>query len=126
MHTNTDSLSVKVGSTIKSLRLKRNWKQKDIAERLSISVASFSKIEAGLTIVSLSRLQQIADLYDVTLQYMISGIHNNQQQQFTDTLETVKSALVAKEEEVRMLQERAISLYDQLNKKRKDNKAKSA
>jgi transcriptional regulator with XRE-family HTH domain len=126
MHTNTDSLSVKVGSTIKSLRLKRNWKQKDIAERLSISVASFSKIEAGLTIVSLSRLQQIADLYDVTLQYMISGIHNNQQQQFKDTLETVKSALVAKEEEVRMLQERAISLYDQLNKKRKDNKAKSA
>jgi transcriptional regulator with XRE-family HTH domain len=122
----TITLSTDVGKMIKTLRLKQNWKQKDIAERLDISIASFSKIEAGLTVVSMSRLQQIADLYDVALDYLLAGGHKIEHQKSKNTLDLLKEELVEKENEIRHLQARAISLYDELNKKKKANKAKSA
>jgi len=120
MKNKQSSLSTGVGKMIKTLRLQEEWKQKDIAAKLSISIASFSKIEAGFTVISLSRLLQIANLFDVSVQYLLSGNLEYRNQKNIDEIADLKAQLAIKEDEVRKLQFRAISLYDELDKKRKE------
>lgn len=58
---------LEIGKRIKSLRQKRQWSQGDVATRLDISVAAFSKIETDVTDVSISRLEQLAAIFEITL-----------------------------------------------------------
>ena len=51
----------------RTLRHQRGWSQEDIANRLGISIPAFSKIETGVTDINLSRLEQIANIYDVNV-----------------------------------------------------------
>ncbi|RZL30334.1 MAG: XRE family transcriptional regulator, partial [Pedobacter sp.] len=55
-----------IGSNIRQLRQKNGWSQGDVAQRLKISIPAFSKIETGITDINISRLEQIANLFDVS------------------------------------------------------------
>jgi len=61
-----------VGQGIKMLRQKHGWTQEDVANRLGISIPALSKIETGVTDVNLSRLEQIADIYEITLLQLLN------------------------------------------------------
>lgn len=52
-------------TNVKKLRFLREWNQKIVAEKLGISVPAYSKIESGVTDPSLSRVEQIAKIYNV-------------------------------------------------------------
>ena len=56
-----------VGKNIRTLRHQRGWSQEDVAHRLGISIPAFSKIETGVTDINLSRLEQIANIYEVNV-----------------------------------------------------------
>jgi transcriptional regulator with XRE-family HTH domain len=58
---------LKVGQNIRNLRLKYGWSLRDAARRLDISTSALSKIETGVTDVNLSRLEQIAHIFEVNL-----------------------------------------------------------
>lgn len=58
---------MKTSEIIRSLRQEKDWSQKDMAEKLHMSVNGYSKIERGETEPNLSRLQQIADILGVQL-----------------------------------------------------------
>ncbi|WP_345892961.1 helix-turn-helix transcriptional regulator, partial [Sphingobacterium thalpophilum] len=49
-----------VAKAIRLLKQQRGWTQRDVAQRLEISMPSLSKIETGITDLNLSRLNQIA------------------------------------------------------------------
>lgn len=58
---------MKVGDNIKKLRELRNYTQQYLADQLEISLSGYGKIERNETDVSLSRLQQIADILGVDI-----------------------------------------------------------
>lgn len=54
-----------IGRNIRTLRQKHGWSQAQVASRLDISIPAFSKIETGITDINISRLNQIATLFEV-------------------------------------------------------------
>src|SRR3954465_9830929 len=61
-----------VGMNIRTLRHEHGWSQEDVANRLGISIPAFSKIETGVTDINLSRLEQIANIFEVSVVNLLS------------------------------------------------------
>ncbi|OSI14638.1 helix-turn-helix domain-containing protein [Neisseria dumasiana] len=100
---------------IRSLREERNWSQKDMAEKLEMSVNGYAKIERGETGISVVRLEQIAKVLDVDIHELLPlddnrvcqvvlGDNNhgnnlyNAEQELLIEIEKLKTALTHKEE----------------------------
>lgn len=100
---------------IRSLREERNWSQKDMAEKLEMSVNGYAKIERGETGISVVRLEQIAEVLDVDIHELLPlddnrvcqvvlGDNNhgnnlyNAEQELLIEIEKLKTALMHKEE----------------------------
>src|SRR3569833_2536194 len=66
-----------IGKSIRILRHQHGWSQEDIANRLGISIPAFSKIETGVTDVNLSRLDQIANIFEVSVVQLLN-VDNDQ------------------------------------------------
>ena len=58
-------------SYIRSIRVKKGLSQENMAHDLNISVTAYSKIERGMTNISLDRLRQIAKSLNVTMSSLI-------------------------------------------------------
>lgn len=56
---------------IKELRLQFNYTQKDVAKKLEISYQAYQSYELGLTVPSLENFIKLADLFDVSLDFLI-------------------------------------------------------
>lgn len=63
---------------IRRARLKKNYKQEDVAGFLGISQRAYSKIETGETQIKLDRLEELGKILDVSLHDLLpSGITQN-------------------------------------------------
>jgi transcriptional regulator with XRE-family HTH domain len=56
---------------IKFMRLFKGWSQEEMAEKLEMAVSGYAKIEQGKTDINFSRLQQIANLFEIELADLI-------------------------------------------------------
>jgi len=113
-----------VGSRIKLLRVQKGWSQQAVADRLQMSVPALSKIECGITDVNLSRLEQIANFFNVEVTELFqSGEPNNHKNQIEQ--ERIDEILRSREEEVRKLQEKVIYLFEQLRRSNKEGGVRS-
>ena len=108
-----------IGKTIKLARQERGWKQSDMATKLGISIAAFSKIETGHTTVNLKRLGDIAELLNVNTNYLLTSEQQKVEQSREEQTKILKAEIMLKEEEISKLQQTAISLYEELKAKRK-------
>ena len=61
-----------VGRNIRAVRQQHGWSQEEVANKLGISIPALSKIETGITDVNLSRLEQIADIFELSLVQLLS------------------------------------------------------
>lgn len=61
----------KISIILKELREKNGYTQKFIADKLGIKYQSYQSYERGLTVPTLIHFIEIADLYDVSLEYLI-------------------------------------------------------
>ena len=105
-----------VGRNIRAIRHKNNWSQEDVANKLGISIPAFSKIETGITDVNLSRLQQIADIFGMSLVQVL--VFEEIQEEFQSThLDEAKKKLEQCELEIVDLQRKVIGLYEELRYK---------
>jgi len=57
---------------IKLIRQLKGWSQEETAERLSIAASTYGSIERGETDVNLSRLQQIAKIFEMDLLNLVA------------------------------------------------------
>jgi|ERR1700712_1052278 len=105
-----------VGQSIKILRIKNGWNQEYIANRLGISIPALSKIETGVTDVNLSRLEQIANIYEVTLAQLVN-IYNDELEPIVLNGDTLRQKLREQETEIFALQRKVIELYEELRTK---------
>ena len=106
-----------LGKKIGLLRHKKGRSQEDVAKRLDISIPAFSKIETGITDVNLSRLNQIAKLFNLSLVQLLSTSDANEEKERFEEINELNTRLQAREAEVIDLQKKVIDLYEQLHKK---------
>lgn len=103
-----------IGKTIRLLRHEKGWSQEETASQLGISIPAYSKIETGVTDINLSRIRQIAQLFNLSeIDLLIRGsdVVDNQKV----VLEEARSRLKDRERDVIDLQKKAIELYEQLS-----------
>ena len=63
---------IEAGRNIKAIRELKNYTQDYVACQLQVSVPTYSNIETGKTEVTLSRLQQIAEILEVDYQQILT------------------------------------------------------
>lgn len=102
-----------IGQNIRTLRHQRGWSQEDVANRLGISIPAFSKIETGVTDVNLSRLEQIADIYEIEV-VQILALESDEVEQQPSDLSVLRKKLTDRESEIVNLQRKVILLYEEL------------
>jgi transcriptional regulator with XRE-family HTH domain len=105
-----------VGRNIRTLRHQRSWSQEDIANRLGISIPAFSKIETGVTDINLSRLEQIADIYEVNVVNLLA-LDAEETEMPVSNLSIAQKKIMDRETEIANLQRKVILLYEELRNK---------
>ncbi|QXV64921.1 helix-turn-helix transcriptional regulator [Mucilaginibacter sp. 21P] len=107
-----------LGKKIRLLRHQRGWSQEEVAKRLDISIPAFSKIETGITDINLSRLEQIAVLFEMSVVQLLTYNETEQDQKMASELESVNKKLMDRETEVIDLQKKVIELFEELRHKK--------
>ncbi|PWK77171.1 transcriptional regulator with XRE-family HTH domain [Mucilaginibacter oryzae] len=105
-----------VGKNIRTLRHQHGWSQEDVANRLGISIPAFSKIETGVTDINLSRLEQIANIFDVNVVNLLA-LDVEQTELKPSVLSIAQKKLIERESEIANLQRKVILLYEELRNK---------
>lgn len=105
-----------IGKNIRKLRQGNGWSQGDVAQRLNISIPAFSKIETGITDINISRLNQIAELFEVSTISIIAKDDEYIQVDHQGEINVLKDKLAFKEDEIIELQKKVIDLYEDLRK----------
>ena len=103
-----------LGKKIRLLRHQKGCSQEDVAKRLDISIPAFSKIETGITDINLSRLEQIAILFEMPVVQLLTFNDSEQDQKFVSELESINKKLMDRETEVIGLQKKVIELFEEL------------
>jgi transcriptional regulator with XRE-family HTH domain len=102
------------GKNIRTLRHEHGWSQEDVANRLGISIPAFSKIETGVTDINLSRLEQIANIFEVSVVNLLSLEYVEEPSTQDVSLNIIQKKLVDRETEITTLQRKVIMLYEEL------------
>ena len=102
-----------VGMNIRTLRHQQGWSQEDVANRLGISIPAFSKIETGVTDINLSRLEQIANVFEVSVVYLLA-MDIKEAEHEPSHLSIAQKKLIDRETEIATLQRKVILLYEEL------------
>ena len=100
-----------IGNTIRDLRKLKGVSQADIAGELDISIAAVSKIERGLTNISIQRLDQIATILNTSI-FTLLGVEktdvskiavSQEVESLQKELQMTKELLKAKDEIIELL-----------------------
>ncbi|GHT40354.1 hypothetical protein AGMMS49965_08490 [Bacteroidia bacterium] len=67
-----------IGTNIKQIRELKNLSQEHIAHELGVSQASYARIESGIVVPKIDRLQRIAEILEVDLSTLLSTTNNFQ------------------------------------------------
>ncbi len=105
-----------VGQNIRTIRHQRGWSQEDVANRLGISIPAFSKIETGVTDINLSRLEQIANIYEINVVNLLS-LDAEETEPKVSNLSIAEKKILDREIEIANLQRKVILLYEELRNK---------
>lgn len=105
-----------LGKKIRLLRHQKGWSQEDVAKRLDISIPAFSKIETGITDINLSRLEQIATLFEMSVVQLLTFNDSEQQEKYISDLEIITKKLQEREAEVIDLQKKIIELFEEIRR----------
>ena len=103
-----------VGKNIRMIRHKFGWSQEHVAGRLGISIPALSKIETGVTDVNLSRLEQIATIFEVNVTNLLMPEDGIAQLQPAGGISLTQKKLADRESEIAVLQKKVIELYEEL------------
>jgi len=100
-----------LGEKFRILRQKKGVNQKAMADLLEISIPAYSKLETGITDPNFSRINQIAQVHELTLrQFLDVGEEGVSEQEQVVT--QLKEKINQLESSVIRLQSKLIDLYD--------------
>ncbi|WP_293956081.1 MULTISPECIES: helix-turn-helix domain-containing protein [unclassified Sphingobacterium] len=105
-----------LGKKIRLLRQQKGWTQQDVAKKLDVSIPAFSKMETGITDLNLSRLNQIAKLFNLTLLQLVSNSDTDDVKDYTNEISILNKQLQQKDDQIIQLRKKIIELYEQIEK----------
>lgn len=121
-----ENLKQKIGFNIKQIRLSKNIPVKQICTDLDLSQPSYSNIERGLTDISISRIIQIAEYFQVNYTEILAfekitsycinpkdnstGIQNNNCQITNKDVDSLMITIESLKDEVKYLREQNLIL----------------
>jgi transcriptional regulator with XRE-family HTH domain len=73
-------ICMEIGNCIKRLRQQRDWSQAQFGKKLKVHQKQISKYERGITIPSVEVLIRIAQVFDVSLDYLVFKQKEDEQQ----------------------------------------------
>jgi transcriptional regulator with XRE-family HTH domain len=103
-----------IGSKLKTLRTQAGLTQGQVAKQLNISIPAYSKMEIGITDISLSRIEQLAKIYNLQVKDLLLSEADLKPNPIIEELEKVKRKLAEKEAELNELQRKIIDLHNEL------------
>jgi len=56
---------------LKEIRVDRDYKQSDVADALGIKQQQYSEYERGIVLISIEKLNVLADFYNTSIDYLI-------------------------------------------------------
>jgi transcriptional regulator with XRE-family HTH domain len=68
-----DELRAAFGNRVKTLRQERGWSQKELAAKLGIRNTYLYKYEAGLHVPPMEKMVTLAELFGVTIDFLVMG-----------------------------------------------------
>ncbi|WP_345949312.1 helix-turn-helix transcriptional regulator [Mucilaginibacter sp. PAMB04274] len=101
-----------IGKKIKALRKQRGWPIRLIAAQLDISIPAYSKIETGYTDVNISRLEQIAKIFELSLVSLFTDCATTSTS--SEEVSIVYEKLRTKQLEIIDLQKQLIKIHDEI------------
>lgn len=101
-----------LGKKIRLLRHQKSWSQEEVSKQLGISIPAFSKIETGITDINLSRLEQVAKLFELTVVQLLSTHGDDDQESYNMEVNNLTLKLHERESELIDLQKKLIDLYE--------------
>jgi transcriptional regulator with XRE-family HTH domain len=72
-HMTDEKLRLALGQRIKELRKLRGWTQKDLADKLGLNFSHLNKYEGGWNVPPIEKLISIAEVLDVTVDFLLTG-----------------------------------------------------
>lgn len=106
-----------LGEKFRILRQKKGVNQKAMADLLQISIPAYSKLETGITDPNFSRINQIAQVHNLTLrQFLDVGEEGASEQE--QVITQLKEKINHLENSVIRLQSKLIDLYDRDEQKK--------
>ncbi len=70
-------LKKQIGLKVKQMRVLKNWSREKIADKLHLSIAAYGSIERGETDLCITRLAQIAGIFEMTLTELLGLTDKN-------------------------------------------------
>lgn len=61
------------GKRIKELRKQKGWTQKELAAQIDVRFAQLNKYECGLHVPPLEKIIGLAEVFDTTVDYLLTG-----------------------------------------------------
>jgi transcriptional regulator with XRE-family HTH domain len=127
---------MEIGDKIRKVRELKGYKQEYVAEKLGMSVTAYGNIERNESSISLERLQEIAEVLEVTVQdilnipeqFNVHAITNSKNVGFNATfndnragtdeeIQAYKKTIEVLEQEVEYLRKQNLQLMEMLNSK---------
>lgn len=108
-----------LGEKFKILRQKKGVNQKSMADLLEISIPAYSKLETSITDPNFSRINQIAEVHDLTIRELLEVGEEDADEQ-TKTINQLKAKISELENTVIRLQTKLIDLYDKDDQRNKN------
>lgn len=116
------NLNARIGSRLATLRKQHGLTQEQLAEKLDISIKHCSSVERGLSCLSLEKLVEASNVFDVSLDFLVreSPLKHEPFRCLCDELppSIINIFRSGNEEEIKLLTE-YLSLYAKLRCKHK-------
>lgn len=107
------TIMTSIGERIKKTRLQKAWKPQDVANALGISLTSYFNIEGNITDVNVSKLYEIARIFDVDISVFIYGGTKETRDHQIIEINNLKSRIDQYDREITRLQQKVINFYEQ-------------
>lgn len=113
-------LNTTIGKRIAKLRKEHNMTQEQLSEKLDISIKHCSSVERGLSSLSLEKLVDVSELFDVSIDYLVKGTddpnEDNINQFFSEVPQSIISIMSSDDKNLRNLLLEYLNFFSKLHK----------
>lgn len=72
-HMSNNDIRKKFGLRVREIRKQKKWTQKELAEKIDVRFPQLNKYEGGLHTPPMDKLIKLAEAFDTTVDYLLTG-----------------------------------------------------